>query len=340
MLSDAKLAVLIPADIDRLGPMWLELHRHHRTVAPHLGPFVSDDESWANRKRQYQKIFAGEYFGLVASMGGNDIGYMLSIKRPIDWTATFDSPADLWELVTIVLLPAWRGNGTGMVMLDAWKERVAASDARARLIGVIPDNVKAVSLYGSLGFIPTWVTLTRYQRRPSARALSNTSAAIEAVSESDVASLKALWLSLHRHNQAVSPGLGPWVDDERSWQIGQQHLMRSAREGLLFVAKDKTSNEAAPLGLAGVEIHDMDEHPSWADTLVTDRQVAEIKFLVIAEQARGKGIGTAIMDEVDRLLASRRVHDQFAGAIAPNHQAIRFYEHRGFRPTWLELGSF
>jgi GNAT superfamily N-acetyltransferase len=84
----------------------------------------------------------------------------------------------------------------------------------------------------------------------------------------------------------------------------------------------------------------MREHPSWADTLVTDRHVAEIRFLVVGGQVRGAGIGTAIMDEVDRVLADRGVRDQFAGAIAPNHQALRFYEVRGFQLTWLEFTSF
>jgi ribosomal protein S18 acetylase RimI-like enzyme len=246
MPSDLKFDALRPVDIDRLRPMWLELHRHHQTVAPRLAPFVSDDESWANRKHQYQNIFAGEFFGLVASVDGNDIGYLLSIKRPMDWTATFDRPASLWELVTVVVRPAWRGNGAGMAMLAAWDEKVAASDATAKLIGVIPDNWKAVDLYGSLGLVPTWVTLTRYQRRPPAAKVSLTSAVIEAASESDVASLKALWLSLHHHNQTAAPGLGSWADDEKSWQIGQRHLLKAAREGLLFVARDRTSDGACP----------------------------------------------------------------------------------------------
>jgi hypothetical protein len=54
MRGDLKLDALTAAGIDRLRPMWLALHHHHQSVAPHLGPFVSDDESWANRKRQYE----------------------------------------------------------------------------------------------------------------------------------------------------------------------------------------------------------------------------------------------------------------------------------------------
>ena len=43
------------------------------------------------------------------------------------------------------------------------------------------------------------------------------------------------------------------------------------------------------------------------------------------------------MDALDRELARREVHDHFVGAIAPNADAIGFYEKRGFRPAWIEL---
>jgi ribosomal protein S18 acetylase RimI-like enzyme len=335
MRSDLKLEPLTASGIDRLRPMWLKLHRHHQTVARHLGPFVADDESWANRKRQYEKIFEAEHFGRVASMDGSDIGYLLATRRPLDWTATFAGPVYLWELTTIIVLPAWRGHGAGMRLIEAWDACVAASDIQAKVIGVIPDNVKAVGLYTSRGLRPTWMTLTRYQRQPVVRKASRAAVVIEPVPESQVGSLKALWLSLHHHNQksAAGPGLGPWADDEASWQIGRHQLLRSAREGLLFLAKD----DAGPVGFASVEIHDMEEHPSWADALITDPEIAEIKSLVVAEHRRGQGIGSAILDSVDRLLANRGLRDQFAGAIASNREAIRFFEARGFQPTWLEL---
>lgn len=338
MHSDLKLEPLTAAGIDRLRPMWLTLHHHHQTVAPHLRPFVAEDESWANRKRQYEKIFEAEHFGRVASVDGSDIGYLLATRRPLDWTATFAGPTHLWELTTIIVLPAWRGHGAGQRLLETWDAHVAASETKAKVIGVIPANVKAVGLYTSLGLRSTWMTLTRYQRQPVVRKPSKAAVVIEPVPESQVGSLKALWLSLHHHNQksVPGPGLSPWADDEWSWQNARDHLVRSAREGLLFLVRD----HAGPLGFASVEIHDMQEHPSWADTLITDRKIAEIKSLVVAEHCRGHGIGSAILDDVDRRLADRGVRDQFAGAIAFNQEAMSFFEARGFQPTWLELTGF
>jgi hypothetical protein len=34
------------------------------------------------------------------------------------------------------------------------------------------------------------------------------------------------------------------------------------------------------------------------------------------------------------------VHDQVIGAIAPNADAIRLYERRGFRAAWLQMTRF
>jgi GNAT superfamily N-acetyltransferase len=148
-----------------------------------------------------------------------------------------------------------------------------------------------------------------------------------------VEQLEALWLSLHHHHQAVSPHLGPWVGDEASWPIVRDLLAKSAKEALTFVAKDSGRS----VGLASTTIYDIADIPAYADTLLTGERVAETKFLVVADGARGRGIGSALMDAVDNELARRGVQDHFIGAIAPNEGAIRFYESRGYRPAWLEL---
>jgi GNAT superfamily N-acetyltransferase len=105
---------------------------------------------------------------------------------------------------------------------------------------------------------------------------------------------------------------------------------------LLFTAID----DGRIAGLASAAIYDIDAYPSYSDTWVTGAKLGETKFLVVAPDQRGKGVGAALMDQVDRTLAARGVDDQFVGAIAPNTGAIRFYESRGFSPAWLELTKF
>lgn len=330
-----KLDPIRSQDINRLAPLWLALHAHHQRIAPQLAPFVSDESSWRNRRRQYGDITSGDWFGLMGREGDRDIGYMLCARRPMVWNATFAAPASLWELVTLIVAQDRRGQGIGAGLLSAMDEFVANQDVRARLVGVFPTNHSAVGLYRTLGYVPAWLTLTRFQR-PGPVSGSARPVEIRVLGQADLDALEDLWLSLHHHHQAVSPHLGPFVTDEASWPIIRALLAKSAEVGLLLAAVEGDRL----VGFASAGIHGADELLSYSDTWVTDESVAEIKFLVVGEDMRGKGIGRALMDAIDHVLLERGVRDQYVGAIAPNADAIRFYEARGFRPAWLEMTKF
>lgn len=181
--------------------------------------------------------------------------------------------------------------------------------------------------------MPTWLTLTRFGRTPA--TLPRISPlAIEPVAPRELDALAALWHALHDHHRAVAPELGPFVPREESWEVMRGLLVAAARDGLVV----RAGPSEQPLAMACVTIARDD--PLWADTWATGRDVAEIKLLVVAPGARGDGLGSALLDEVDRRLAADGVHDQVIGAIAPNTGAIRLYERRGFRPAWLQLTLF
>ena len=124
------------------------------------------------------------------------------------------------------------------------------------------------------------------------------------------------------------------MSDSSSWDVIRGLLGRAAHERLLL----RVGPAAAPVGFACVGVARDD--PLWADTWVTGRDVAEIELLVVAEDARGRGIGSTLLDAVDELLGAAGVHDQVVGAIEPNGDAIRLYERRGFRPAWLRMTRF
>ncbi len=327
---------IVKEDVERLRPLWLALHAHHQKAAPKLGPYVTDDQSWLGRKRQYQDVMAGEFFGFIAREGSFDVGYLLCAKRPMAWNATFAIPPMLWELVTIFATPESRGKGLGTTMLNAMDNQIANSDVQTKLIGVIPDNLKAVALYRSRGYMPTWLTLTRFQRDAPKSRKPNGMVSVERVGAEKVEGLESLWLSLHHHHQTVSSHLGPWVNDNASWSVIRDLLSQSADQGLLFVARSNGKN----VGFGSVAVYNTTEVPNWSDTWVVDEQIAETKFLVVAEDERDRGIGSALMDAVDHELATRNVRDHLIGALEPNRSAIGFYESHGFRPAWLELTKF
>ncbi len=326
-----SFAPLSPRDIPRLAPLWLKLHRHHQRLAPELAPYVSDEASWALRSRQYREALESGGFGFIAADGAGDAGYLLCAKRPMQWQATFPLPPLLWELVTIYVEPRQRGSGMGSAMLRAMEERIAATDTPTKLIGLIPQNRRAAAFYRARGYVPAWLTLTRF-RRP-AQTGAHSGADISEFPPGNVDALAPLWLELHHHHQAVSPGLRPFLDDANSWPVIAALFEKSAKDGLLFVAR--VGGRLA--GVASAAIYGVADLPGYADTWATGGKIAETKFLVVREEFRGQRIGAALMDRVEREIARRGAPDHFIGAIEPNAGAIRFYESRGFRPAWLEL---
>jgi ribosomal protein S18 acetylase RimI-like enzyme len=59
--------------------------------------------------------------------------------------------------------------------------------------------------------------------------------------------------------------------------------------------------------------------------------------VVVDESARGRGVGSALLDAVDAELARRGIRDLMIGVMEGNDGARRLYERRGFVPGWLQL---
>ncbi len=318
--------------LSRLEPLWLELHAHHQAVSPDLAPFVSDAASWAVRRELYEDVLAAGGFAFVARDGDADVAYALAGTEPAHWPATFATASEYAELHTLAVRADQRGRGVGTALMDLVDTRLDELGLDDRMIGVLPANTRAAALYERRGYVPTWVTLTRFGRRHEPTV--NGRVHVEPVEPGAIDALAPLWHSLHAHHQSVAPALAPFVPHEASWNAMRTAIDATARDGLVLRAGPPES----PLGMACVSISRDD--PLWADTWTTGREVAEVKLLVVDESTRGAGIGSALLDAVDSRLASAGVHDQAIGAIAPNAGAIRLYERRGFRPAWLQMTRF
>ena len=82
-------------------------------------------------------------------------------------------------------------------------------------------------------------------------------------------------------------------------------------------------------------------HDTWiADTWRTAPRIAEVESLSVLPDYRGQGVGTALMDALERELEALGISDFIVGALAGNEDALRLYRGRGFRPTWLYLARF
>ena len=146
--------------------------------------------------------------------------------------------------------------------------------------------------------------------------------------------LRPLWLVLHHHHQAVGgPALGPYVGDEASWAARRALYAGFLERGGFAVLAERDGRLA---GYAMVAVTPVQE-TLMPDTWRTGDRVAEVETLVVAPDARGAGLGAAMLDRIDEELAAEGVEDVLIGAIVTNTDAIRLYKRRGFRPAWLYL---
>jgi ribosomal protein S18 acetylase RimI-like enzyme len=151
--------------------------------------------------------------------------------------------------------------------------------------------------------------------------------------------VEPLWLELHRHHQAVGgPDLRPYVDDEHSWAARRAMYVRFLAEphGSFALLAER---DGALLGYAMVAVSPVEE--TWIDdTWRTGPLIGEIETVSVTPEARGQGLGAALLDRIDAELAAAGIEDVVVGAFAANTRALRLYERRGFRPTWNYLSRF
>jgi ribosomal protein S18 acetylase RimI-like enzyme len=156
-------------------------------------------------------------------------------------------------------------------------------------------------------------------------------------SAADLASLEPLWVAVHHAHAQSMPELAPYVSDAETWaerrvlyaQVLERH------DTVLLLALD---GEA----LIGYALsHVLAVEDTWiADTWRTGARIAEVESLSVLPEHRGRGIGSALMDALDRELEALGIDDVIVGALAGNEEAVRLYRRRGFRPTWLYLSRF
>ena len=142
--------------------------------------------------------------------------------------------------------------------------------------------------------------------------------------------LRPLFLALHRHHRSVSDL--PLVADDEAWQARRATYLAWFAEGraLLFVAAEET-----PVGYALVVWHEGAD-----DTFPLAPRYAELYTLSVAEQARGAGVGTRLLDAVDGALAEAGDPPLAIAVMAGNADALRFYARRGLVPGEVLLYRF
>ncbi|HET7093115.1 MAG TPA: GNAT family N-acetyltransferase [Thermomicrobiales bacterium] len=144
--------------------------------------------------------------------------------------------------------------------------------------------------------------------------------------------MRPLWLALHQHHRDL--GSAPLVaDDAASWRARRdlyRALLADDRGFLLGAfAGEKL------LGYVAVRLS-----PGPDDTFPIVDRAAEIYSLVVAVKARGRGVGSLLLDAVDERLAALGIAATSVAAMVENAEAIRLYRRRGFAPREIVLWRF
>jgi ribosomal protein S18 acetylase RimI-like enzyme len=148
-----------------------------------------------------------------------------------------------------------------------------------------------------------------------------------------VDAVRELWLELHHHHRSVVGTLPLVKDDELSWQRRRALYAErlSASTGFLVLA---TEHDV----VAGYAVVCVEAGPD--DTFPLGDRYAELYSLAVARAHRGRGIGTQLLEFVDRELARRSIDDLKVAVMVGNRDAQRFYERRGLRPAETILYRF
>jgi ribosomal protein S18 acetylase RimI-like enzyme len=155
--------------LDRLAPLWLELHHHHQAVGgPALGPYVDDATSWAARRELYAGFFAAGGFAVLAERDGELVGYgLVAVFDPADRELpdTWVTGPRAAEIETLSVARGVRGQGIGSALLDRIDSELAAEGIDDVLIAAFATNADAIRLYERRGFRPASLHLIRLSGR-------------------------------------------------------------------------------------------------------------------------------------------------------------------------------
>jgi ribosomal protein S18 acetylase RimI-like enzyme len=156
---------------------------------------------------------------------------------------------------------------------------------------------------------------------------------IELIGVDRLDEVRELWLSLHRHHRAVVGTLPLVENDELSWQRRRALYLDRLRSDTGFLALASQDHAAVGYALVCIE-------PGPDDTFPVGERFAELYSLSVAPRLHGHGIGTRLLDFVDRELARRSIEDLRVAVMADNAGARRLYERRGLRAAELVLYRF
>jgi GNAT superfamily N-acetyltransferase len=148
----------------------------------------------------------------------------------------------------------------------------------------------------------------------------------------DVDRVAHLFKQLVGFHRQVVEGAWPVRAEEAAWAHRRGQYLQWLGEGSTrMLAAIAAEGDEAAVGYAVLSVKS--SMASWD----IGAAVGELETLAVAEQVRGEGVGTMLIEACRERLRAEGVTHWAVGVVEANGGATRFYERAGFRPYYREL---
>ncbi len=145
--------------------------------------------------------------------------------------------------------------------------------------------------------------------------------------------VEALWKQMVEHHRRVAARRWPVRLAQDAWELRRRDYANwlAAGQGRMFAAVEEGDEDGAPLGYAVLRT------TAPGATWEMGELVGELESLVVEESARGRGIGTLLIDHCREVLRAEGIGYWDVAVVEGNEEATRLYERAGFRPYFRYL---
>jgi ribosomal protein S18 acetylase RimI-like enzyme len=148
----------------------------------------------------------------------------------------------------------------------------------------------------------------------------------------EVDRVEALWKEMVEHHREIVGETWPVRDAEEAWQRRRaEYLQWVAGEGTMLAAVPAGDPAAEPLGYAMLLAEGV------GATWDLGERVGEIESLSVAPDARGQGVGRALIEAAREHFAALGFEYWGVAVVEENAGATALYERAGFNPFYRHL---
>jgi ribosomal protein S18 acetylase RimI-like enzyme len=156
-----------------------------------------------------------------------------------------------------------------------------------------------------------------------------TACAVVSVPPDRLDDLQPLWRVLYEHHIALTPHLRDRVRPyEQAWKEHRRLKTEwlAAEPDSFFLAAEEAGRY---IGYAFVRVR---PGARFAVSWSASDPLAELAILAVLPEARGQGVGSALLNAVEARLRELQIDDMVIDVITTNTEAMRLYERRGAVP--------